>query len=61
MDLTGAQWRKASRSGSNGGECVELASVPGVVAIRDSKDPAGPKLMLSQDGFLRLAEALKHA
>lgn len=44
MDLTGAIWRKAARSGNNGGNCVEVASnLPGVVAIRDSKDRSGPK------------------
>jgi hypothetical protein len=44
-DLTGAQWRKAIRSSSNGGNCVEVAdNLPGVVAVRDSKDPAGPAL-----------------
>ncbi|MCM0677880.1 DUF397 domain-containing protein [Micromonospora phytophila] len=45
MDMTGAQWRKASRSSTNGGACVEVAdNLPGVVAVRDSKDPAGPAL-----------------
>ncbi|HEU5029281.1 MAG TPA: DUF397 domain-containing protein, partial [Spirillospora sp.] len=44
MDLTTATWRKASRSASNGGECVEVADFAGVVAVRDSKDPDGPKL-----------------
>ncbi|MGC4788424.1 DUF397 domain-containing protein [Micromonospora sp. DT178] len=44
-DLTGAQWRKSTRSSSNGGACVEVAdNLPGVVAVRDSKDPAGPAL-----------------
>jgi hypothetical protein len=39
MDLTGVRWRKASLSGNNGGNCVEVAtSLPGAVAIRDSKD-----------------------
>jgi hypothetical protein len=37
-------WRKASYSGSNGGGCVEVASGPGTVAVRDSKDPDGPRL-----------------
>jgi hypothetical protein len=38
-------WRKSSRSGANGGTCVELARVPGScqVAARDSKQPAGPQ------------------
>ncbi|MFG1950068.1 DUF397 domain-containing protein [Micromonospora sp. NPDC048830] len=45
MDLTRATWRKASRSNSNGGACVEVAdNLPGVVAVRDSKDPTGPLL-----------------
>ncbi|WP_203860502.1 DUF397 domain-containing protein [Plantactinospora mayteni] len=45
MDLSSAEWRKSSRSGTNGGECVEVAdNLPGVVAVRDSKDPAGPVL-----------------
>ncbi|MFI2712999.1 DUF397 domain-containing protein [Micromonospora sp. NPDC018662] len=45
MDLTGARWRKSSRSGSNGGACVEVADdLTGVVGVRDSKDPSGPTL-----------------
>ncbi|MDG4834592.1 DUF397 domain-containing protein [Solwaraspora sp. WMMD1047] len=44
-DLTGAKWRKSSRSGSTGGNCVEVAdNLPNLVAVRDSKDPAGPTL-----------------
>jgi len=43
MDLTGAIWRKAFASGN--GNCVEVAvNLPDVVAVRDSKDPAGPAL-----------------
>lgn len=45
MDLTNATWRKSRRSGSSGGNCVEVAdNLPGVVGVRDSKDPAGPAL-----------------
>ncbi|MGK5675040.1 DUF397 domain-containing protein [Micromonospora sp. URMC 106] len=45
MELNGARWRKSSRSSGNGGNCVEVAdNLPGVVAVRDSKDPAGPAL-----------------
>lgn len=43
-DLTHAPWRKSSRSGG-GGECIEVADLAdGGRVIRDSKDPAGPKL-----------------
>jgi hypothetical protein len=48
MDLSRAHWRKASYSSTNGGNCVEVASnLPGAVAVRDSKDPAGPALAFS--------------
>ncbi|HEY0700649.1 MAG TPA: DUF397 domain-containing protein [Micromonospora sp.] len=44
-DLTRARWRKSTRSGNNGGACVEVAdNLPGVVGVRDSKDPTGPVL-----------------
>jgi hypothetical protein len=42
------QWRKASYSGAQGGNCVEVADFPGAsIAVRDSKDPDGPKLLFS--------------
>ncbi|MFJ6199431.1 DUF397 domain-containing protein [Micromonospora sp. NPDC092111] len=45
MDLSSAKWRKSTRSGTGGGDCVEVAdNLPGVVAVRDSKDPTGPVL-----------------
>ncbi|GAB3932161.1 DUF397 domain-containing protein [Micromonospora vulcania] len=45
MDMTDARWRKSTKSGGNGGNCVEVAdNLPGVVVVRDSKDPAGPAL-----------------
>jgi hypothetical protein len=48
MDLSPTEWRKASKSNSNGGNCVEVAcKLPSIVAIRDSKDPDGPKLITS--------------
>ena len=50
MDLTCAEWRKSSRSGDNGGNCVEVArNLPGIVAVRDSKNPDGPILTFSRD------------
>jgi Domain of unknown function (DUF397) len=48
MDLTNAQWRKSSFSGGNGGNCVEVArNLPGIVAVRDSKDREGPALVFT--------------
>jgi hypothetical protein len=38
MNLSQAMWRKSSRSGGNGGSCVEVATnLADLVAIRDSK------------------------
>ena len=43
--LVRAEWRRSSYSGSNGGNCVEVArNLPGIVAVRDSKDRGGPVL-----------------
>jgi hypothetical protein len=45
MDLTSRSiWRKSSYSSSSGDNCVEVAGLPGTVAVRDSKDPSGPAL-----------------
>ncbi|MFF3444059.1 DUF397 domain-containing protein [Streptosporangium sp. NPDC002721] len=48
MDLSGAVWRKSSLSGDSGGQCMEVAAnLPGVVAVRDSKNPCGHKLLFT--------------
>jgi hypothetical protein len=48
VDLSRAAWRKSSHSGGNGGQCVEVArNLPGVVAVRDSKNPGGPSLVVT--------------
>ncbi|MDA0639527.1 DUF397 domain-containing protein [Nonomuraea ferruginea] len=47
MNLEKAEWRKATASGDNG-QCVEVATnLPGIVAVRDSKNPQGPALIFT--------------
>ncbi|MER6825352.1 DUF397 domain-containing protein [Streptosporangium sp. NPDC000563] len=48
--MTDAIWRKSSLSGS-GNNCVEVASVSGLIAIRDSKNPGGATLVFSRDDW----------
>lgn len=42
-----ATWRKSSRS--TDGECVEAAAVGAVIAVRDSKEPDGPRLTVGPE------------
>lgn len=51
-DLSAAIWRKAARSTSGNGGCVEVAgNLPGVVAIRDSKRPADGAHVVERTAF----------
>jgi hypothetical protein len=58
MDVTGTTWRKSSYSGSNGGNCVEVAAGL-AVAVRDSKDPDGPRLAFTAGVWLAFTEQLR--
>ncbi|MFV8130687.1 DUF397 domain-containing protein [Streptomyces syringium] len=43
VDLRGALWFKSTYSGTDS-NCVEVAHAPGVIGVRDSKNPCGPVL-----------------
>lgn len=47
IDLSGAVWRTSTRSSGNGA-CVEVAQLNGATAVRDSKHPIGPALIVTQ-------------
>jgi hypothetical protein len=54
------QWRKSSYSGGNGGACVEVArNLPGAVAVRDSKDPDGPRLAFAPEEWTAFTAGVK--
>lgn len=60
MDLTSAEWRKSSRSGANGGNCIEVASnLPHIIAVRDSKDPSGPVLAVAPEDWQSFTASVK--
>ncbi|MFI9050674.1 DUF397 domain-containing protein [Streptomyces sp. NPDC053427] len=57
------RWVKSSYS-NNGGQCIEWApehaAATGEVKVRDSKDPNGPHLTLTPEGFAGLVEFAKY-
>jgi Domain of unknown function (DUF397) len=51
INLSCAEWRKSSYS-SQSGNCVEVArNLPGLVAVRDSKEPDGARLVVSPQAW----------
>lgn len=52
-ELASAVWRKSSYSGggSSGGDCIEVAGLRAGTAVRDSKNPTGPALILSDQAW----------
>ncbi|WP_433227365.1 DUF397 domain-containing protein [Actinomadura formosensis] len=56
---TRVTWRKSSHSGSSGGECVEVALLGSVSAVRDSKAPEGGVLTLELDVWSALVAQIK--
>ncbi|WP_413806295.1 DUF397 domain-containing protein [Streptomyces sp. OE57] len=59
-DLSTAAWRKSSYSNNDGGNCVEIAdNLPGLVPVRDSKNPDGPALMFPAGSWAAFIASLK--
>ncbi|MFF4696578.1 DUF397 domain-containing protein [Streptomyces chattanoogensis] len=59
LNLETATWRKSSYSGT-GGECVEVADdAPGVIPVRDSKAPEGPRLVFGTGAWGAFIEFLR--
>ncbi|GLW53721.1 DUF397 domain-containing protein [Kitasatospora phosalacinea] len=52
------EWHKSSYSGASGGNCVEVAAPDSATtAVRDSKDPNGPRLRFSNSTWASFAAA----
>ena len=60
-DVSGLRWRKSSLSNGQGGDCVEVAALPGSGrAVRDSKDPDGAMLTFTSREWRDFVSGVKH-
>lgn len=60
MGMLTPQWRKSTRSGGNGGACVEVAdNLPSVVLVRDTKDRDGGTLHVDPTAWKAFVEYAK--
>ncbi|GAA2087658.1 DUF397 domain-containing protein [Actinomadura alba] len=57
--MEGLKWRKASHSGANGGNCVEVARAAHQIAARDSKNPDGGTIWISSADWRRFITEIK--
>ncbi|MGH3225213.1 MAG: DUF397 domain-containing protein [Streptosporangiaceae bacterium] len=61
LDIRRAEWSKSSYSSANG-QCIQVArNLPGLVAVRDSKNPDGPKLIFSPGDWRTFVSGVKSA
>ncbi|WP_405815826.1 DUF397 domain-containing protein [Streptomyces sp. NBC_01390] len=61
LELNSAHWRRSSYSNASGGACVEITEdLPGLVPVRDSKNPQGPVVVVpaaTWDTFVNFLKA----
>ncbi|MCX5398928.1 DUF397 domain-containing protein [Streptomyces sp. NBC_00102] len=61
-DLRRAHWRKSSHSDGGDTNCVVVAvNLDEVVPVRDSKNPAGPALLLSTTAWSAFIHDIRKA
>lgn len=56
--LAAATWRKSTRS-AGGNECVEVAELAQVAAVRDSKDTTRAPIVISRPAFMEWVEHIR--
>ncbi|MFG2139609.1 DUF397 domain-containing protein [Streptomyces sp. NPDC048650] len=60
--MSTAVWRTSSYTNGDGGDCVEVSDdLPGVIPVRDSKDPHGPALVFPVAAWSSFVSAVKDA
>ncbi len=58
IDLSRAVWRTSTYSGQNG-NCIEVTSLGPATAVRDSKYPDGPKLIIAPGAWRKFTDRVK--
>jgi hypothetical protein len=51
-------WRKSSNSQPDA-NCIEAASLPDAIAVRDSKNPGGPKFLITPADWRSFTASVK--
>lgn len=59
VDTHGLRWRKSSRSGSQGGNCLEVAATATTRHVRDSKNPHGAILTVTPEHWHSFLHAIR--
>ena len=58
-NLSRAVWRKSTYTQPQGQNCVEVADLDTGIAVRDSKDPDGPSLLLARESWRNITARIK--
>ncbi|MGW2725225.1 DUF397 domain-containing protein [Streptomyces sp. NPDC001492] len=59
-DVSDLAWFKSSySSGNDGNSCVEIATTPGTIHVRDSKNTAGPRLAFAPTTWANFVPLVK--
>ncbi|MFO7249929.1 MAG: DUF397 domain-containing protein [Actinomycetes bacterium] len=59
MASPSAAWRRSSRSIGSGDNCVEVRPLPGAIAVRDSKRPDAPPLLVTPAAWREFLARIK--
>jgi hypothetical protein len=59
-DFSRVQWHKSSRSSASG-QCVQVAHLDQTIAVRDSKNPRGPRLVFTRQAWKAFIHSVKDA
>jgi hypothetical protein len=52
-------WHKSTASGNDGNNCLEVALMPDLVLVRDSKHSTGPDLTFASSMWMAFVDSLR--